>query len=93
MLAQAARELLLVQSSDWQFIISTGEVTDYALERFTLHGRDTERLLAALRDGLESGDLSVAQQIAAELERRDSLFPDPLPAVEAALGGRATWRS
>ena len=29
-LAQAARELLLAQSSDWQFIISTGAAADYA---------------------------------------------------------------
>ena len=92
-LAQAARELLLTQSSDWQFIISTGEVTDYAIERFTLHGQDTERLLVALERGLASGDLTEGQGIAAELAARDALFPDPLPAVEAALGGRATWRS
>lgn len=92
-LAQATRELLLLQSSDWQFIISTGEVTDYAIERFTLHGLDTERLLGALREGLESGDFTAGQRIAAELGPRDALFPDPLPAVEAALGGRATWRS
>src|SRR2546427_445917 len=30
-LAQAARELLLAQASDWQFIISTGAVVDYEL--------------------------------------------------------------
>ena len=33
-LAQAARELLLAQSSDWQFIISTGAAADYAEKRF-----------------------------------------------------------
>ena len=42
-LAQAARELLLAQSSDWQFIISTGAVADYAERRFTEHCDDAER--------------------------------------------------
>ena len=91
-LAQAARELLLLQSSDWQFIISTGEVTDYALERFTRHGLDTEHLLALLREGLAGGDLAAAGRLADELHERDDLFPDMLPAIEASLGGRATAR-
>jgi 1,4-alpha-glucan branching enzyme len=36
-LAQAARELLLAQSSDWQFIISTGAAADYGERRFRAH--------------------------------------------------------
>ena len=47
-LAQAARELLLAQASDWQFILSTGAVPDYAERRFTGHCQDAERLLAGL---------------------------------------------
>ena len=47
-LAQAARELLLAQASDWQFIITTGAVTDYAERRFTLHAEDAERLVGFL---------------------------------------------
>jgi len=33
-LDQAARELLLLQSSDWQFLITTGQAKEYATERF-----------------------------------------------------------
>ena len=47
-LAQAARELLLAQSSDWQFIISTGAAADYAERRFRQHCGDAEELVAAL---------------------------------------------
>ncbi|HLB25245.1 MAG TPA: 1,4-alpha-glucan branching protein domain-containing protein, partial [Nitrospirota bacterium] len=36
-LKQAARELLLMQSSDWQFLISTWSARDYAEMRFTEH--------------------------------------------------------
>jgi len=81
-LAQAARELLLAQASDWQFMISTGAVPDYAERRFRQHCDDAERLLAALTSG-GSGD-GVA--LATELERRDELFPNVLEAVAEALG-------
>jgi 1,4-alpha-glucan branching enzyme len=84
-LAQAARELLLAQSSDWQFIISTGAAADYAERRFQQHCADAEQLIAALGPG--GSDLEGAQRRAEELERRDHLFPDIVPAVAAALGG------
>src|SRR5437899_12976347 len=81
-LAQAARELLLAQASDWQFIISTGAVVDYAERRFTLHCDDAERLIRAL----SGGDLEGGGRLADELARRDDLFPDVLAAVTRALG-------
>jgi 1,4-alpha-glucan branching enzyme len=86
-LAQAARTLLLVQSSDWQFIISTGEVADYAQRRFHHHAADADRLLEALRRGLAGGGFDAANGIAAELRTRDDLFPDVLPSIAAALRG------
>ncbi|MGI8547582.1 MAG: DUF1957 domain-containing protein, partial [Gemmatimonadaceae bacterium] len=87
-LAQAARELLLAQSSDWQFIISTGEATDYADHRFHSHTSDLTRLLGALRDGLATRSFDNATRIAEELRTRDDLFPDVLPSVAVALGLR-----
>jgi 1,4-alpha-glucan branching enzyme len=85
-LAQAARELLLAQSSDWQFIISTGAAADYAERRFRQHCEDTETLIGALGAGRE-GELQAAQRLAEELYHRDNLFPNVLPAIAAALGG------
>jgi 1,4-alpha-glucan branching enzyme len=81
-LAQAARELLLAQASDWQFIISTGAVPDYADRRFRLHCDDTTRLL----DTLRAGTLDGGARIAEELWHRDHVFPNVLDAVAAALG-------
>jgi 1,4-alpha-glucan branching enzyme len=80
-LAQAARELLLAQASDWQFIISTGEVADYATRRFNDHCDDLERLLASLKKGanLESG-----RALAEQLRVRDDVFPEILPYVQRA---------
>jgi 1,4-alpha-glucan branching enzyme len=85
-LAQAARELLLAQSSDWQFIISTGAAADYAERRFQEHCADAEGLIAALRAGSDT-ELQAAQRRAEELEHRDQVFPNIIPAIAAALGG------
>ena len=79
--AQAARELLLAQASDWQFIISTGAVADYAERRFVGHCEDTQRLL----DGLRAGDLEGTGRLADELWRRDTVFPDILDVVSAVI--------
>jgi 1,4-alpha-glucan branching enzyme len=92
-LAQAARELLLVQSSDWQFIISTGAVVDYAVRRFTGHADACDRLFAAIRDGLASGDLTAATNMAAEMRAQDDVFPDVLESVKAVLSGMGNRES
>jgi 1,4-alpha-glucan branching enzyme len=43
-LKQMARELLLLESSDWQFLISTWSARDYAEDRVTLHFENFNRL-------------------------------------------------
>jgi 1,4-alpha-glucan branching enzyme len=85
-LAQAARSLLLAQSSDWPFIVSTGEVADYGIARFKGHVEDTEALLRALDEGIASGSWDGATTFAESLSVRDHLFPDVLDDVAVALG-------
>ena len=85
-LGQAARSLLLAQSSDWQFIISTGAATDYAERRFVEHCDDADALVAALKPGAASGVLDDAVRRVAALRQRDDCFPDVLDAVAEALG-------
>ncbi|MFI5280476.1 MAG: 1,4-alpha-glucan branching protein domain-containing protein [Gemmatimonadales bacterium] len=84
-LGQAARSLLLAQSSDWQFIISTGAAADYAELRFNEHCDDAERLVAALAPQAPASALEAARRLAVDLRTRDDLFPDVLTAVAAAL--------
>ena len=36
-LKQAARELLLLESSDWPFLVTTGQAREYAIQRFSQH--------------------------------------------------------
>ena len=87
-LEQAARELLLAQSSDWQFIISTGAAGDYATERFVGHCDALAQLLAALED--PRADVMAARRHAAALARTDGPFPSLLGAIAAASDVPAT---
>ena len=68
-LRQAARELLLAQSSDWPFILRTGTSPDYARRRVKDH------LLRFLRlyDMLQAGNLD--QGWLSRVEGQDNLFP------------------
>jgi len=71
-LNQAARELLLLESSDWPFLITTGQAKQYATERFHSHLSRFQQLA----DMLEAGAVSEACARAEELYKLDKLFPD-----------------
>ncbi|MBD0379865.1 1,4-alpha-glucan branching protein domain-containing protein [Paenibacillus sedimenti] len=49
-LNQAARELMLAQSSDWTFILDAGTVTDYASRRIRTHLEQLHLLLDGFED-------------------------------------------
>jgi 1,4-alpha-glucan branching enzyme len=69
-LNQAARELLLVQSSDWAFIMKTGTMVEYAHERTKVHVSNFNHLYEQIRqDAIDESWLN-------EIERRHNLFPD-----------------
>jgi len=85
-LAQAARSLLLAQSSDWEFMISAGEVADYGETRFAMHAGDAEALVEALEFG-EGGE-RVGRLVDA-LAERDAVFPRVLDSVARVVETRA----
>ncbi len=85
-LAQAARELLLAQSSDWQFIISSATAADYASKRFTEHLDNLERLVVPLENRVITIE---ARLLAADLRTRNDVFPDLLGPLAAARTGAA----
>lgn len=60
-LQQLARELLLLQSSDWQFLITTGSAADYAAERFNEHYDNAMRLADTLEAIRRKDPVSLAQ--------------------------------
>ncbi|MEP7326693.1 MAG: 1,4-alpha-glucan branching protein domain-containing protein [Gemmatimonadota bacterium] len=82
-LAQAARELLLAQASDWPFIVTTGAAGDYAEQRFAGHCDRVEALVT----GLSGGDFESAGRMAEEFRLQDDVFPQVLDAVHASLIG------
>jgi len=69
-LQQAARELLLLQSSDWPFLVTTGQAKEYAVQRF----RDHVDRFHALAGSVESGGPDV--DLARSLWEKDKIFPD-----------------
>ena len=69
-LQQAARELLLCQSSDWSFILRAGTTTELAKERIYRHlNRFWELIKMIKRDGERN------QALLKEIEKEDCLFP------------------
>lgn len=86
-LAQAARELLLLQASDWQFLITTWAARDYAEARFTEHYSNVTRLLQMLRRAAaDTPPQGEDEEFLRSLETQNFLFPEILPQVQAALG-------
>ncbi len=69
-LNQAARELLLAQSSDWAFIMKTATAVKYACDRVKAHLARFRRIDRELTSGhIDLGWL-------ADLESRDNIFPE-----------------
>ncbi len=69
-LNQAARELLLAQSSDWAFIMRTGTMVDYAVRRTESHLRRFTQLYQEIRaNEINEGQL-------ARIEAVDNIFPN-----------------
>tara|TARA_B100000700_G_scaffold329873_1_gene453377 strand:+ start:258 stop:1823 length:1566 start_codon:yes stop_codon:yes gene_type:complete len=67
---QAARELLLSQSSDWSFIIRAGTTTELAKERINLHLKRFWILIDAI-----NYDKKLNPTLIKEIEEEDNLFP------------------
>ncbi len=69
-LNQAARELLLLQSSDWPFLITTGQAREYAIQRFRNHLERFTQLIGSVERGnpdVEQANLHWA---------KDKIFPE-----------------
>jgi 1,4-alpha-glucan branching enzyme len=70
MLKQAAREVLLLESSDWPYMVAKDRARDYAIQRFHAH---LERF-AVLADGLEEEGGESAETALGEIEEADNIF-------------------
>jgi 1,4-alpha-glucan branching enzyme len=68
-LNQAARELLLAQSSDWAFIMKTGTMVEYAVNRTHAHVLNFNHLYEQLKHG------TIDEPWLTEIEQRNNIFP------------------
>ncbi|HWX56424.1 MAG TPA: 1,4-alpha-glucan branching protein domain-containing protein [Verrucomicrobiae bacterium] len=81
---QICREMLLLESSDWQFLITTKHARDYAEKRFNTHLDQLRALLDAWHR-FESTRQVPADKLAEleMIELRDSVFPNIEPELWA----------
>ena len=69
-LNQAARELLLMQSSDWAFIMKTGTMVEYAVKRTKGHIYRSNRLYEEIMEN------RIDEEFLKELELKDNIFSE-----------------
>jgi 1,4-alpha-glucan branching enzyme len=69
-LNQTARELLLLESSDWPFLVTTGQAREYAIRRFSQHVERFDRLASSLEAGKPD------RVLAEDYWELDKVFPD-----------------
>ena len=72
-LAQAARELLLLESSDWPFLVTTGQAGEYATRRFKAHAKRFDRLTNLLKQ--DATATTAGKHLRARIEQLDNPFP------------------
>ena len=68
-LKQAARELLLAQSSDWGFLMNVGSHSEYASARVIEHCKNTRELCSQVFEK------RVDENALRELESKNNIFP------------------
>jgi 1,4-alpha-glucan branching enzyme len=74
LLDQGVRELMLMQSSDWPFLITTGQAASYARSRFVEHRDRLDRILAAAQALAAGQGSSEHLEYLETIEKTDSLF-------------------
>ena len=92
-LKQLCRELLLLESSDWQFLITTGAARDYAEKRFHTHHEQFQQCRRCWEHFEVQGELTPELlDMLTYIEERDSVFADINPEFWV-FGAKETDRS
>ena len=82
---QMGREMLLLQASDWQFLITTWSARNYAETRFAQHCADLTRLVDVAKRVEGGGALSWEEdEFLKTKEAQDFCFPDLAAQFEVA---------
>jgi 1,4-alpha-glucan branching enzyme len=77
LMQKAGRELLLLQASDWPFVIHSQGAVDYGIQRFAGHCTRFDRLTDLAERLAAGGQIDELAKIEiAEADTHDSVFPD-----------------
>jgi 1,4-alpha-glucan branching enzyme len=77
LLVRAGRELLLLQASDWPFVVHTQGAVDYGIQRFSGHATNFDRMIRIaekVAEGKQPTEIEQAEIREADLH--DSIFQD-----------------
>jgi 1,4-alpha-glucan branching enzyme len=75
-LERAGRQLLLLQASDWPFVVHTQGAVDYGIQRFSGHATNFDRATLMAEELAAGRELSEMRKIElAEMDFHDSVFP------------------
>lgn len=76
-MAQLSREMVLLQASDWQFLITTWAARDYAEARFIEHFGNVNSFAALLRRLADGGQMTPGdEELLGARERQNFAFAD-----------------
>jgi len=74
---RAARQLLLLQASDWEFVVHSYGAVDYGIQRFAGHATNFDRASRIAEHLGDGGELTDLQKIElAEMDAHDDIFKD-----------------
>jgi 1,4-alpha-glucan branching enzyme len=74
---RAGRQLLLLQASDWPFVVHTHGAVDYGIQRFSGHATNFDRATLMAEEVAAGRQLSPVRKVElSEMDAHDSVFPN-----------------
>jgi len=72
---RAGRQLLLLQASDWPFVVHSHGAVDYGIQRFSGHATNFDRATLMAEELAAGRELSELHKVElAEMDQHDSVF-------------------
>jgi 1,4-alpha-glucan branching enzyme len=72
---RAGRQLLLLQASDWPFVVHSHGAVDYGIQRFAGHATNFDRATLMAEEAAAGRELSPVRKIELQdMDQHDSIF-------------------
>jgi 1,4-alpha-glucan branching enzyme len=77
LMQRAGRQLLLLQASDWPFVVHSQGAVDYGIQRFSGHATNFDRATLMAEEVAAGRELSAIRKTELqEMDQHDSIFPN-----------------